>query len=117
MSGASGFINAPYSKSSRNTSGAWLKPQNTSFQKVRGLTKRGKRPDAPGEDATYEDYKLMLYRAGYAEKDINEAFTRFNVTSMTEHVPEKVAEDIADEVARMTEQKRNYMENHRDYAK
>ncbi|CAL2039232.1 unnamed protein product [Caenorhabditis brenneri] len=52
-------------------------------QKVRGLTKRGKRPDAPGEDATYEDYKIMLYRAGYAEKDINEAFTRFNVTTIS----------------------------------
>ncbi|KAF1756231.1 hypothetical protein GCK72_012684 [Caenorhabditis remanei] len=86
------------------------------MNKVRGLTKRGKRPDAPGEDATYEDYKIMLYRAGYAEKDINEAFTRFNVTTMTEHIPEKMAEDIADEVARVTEQKRNYMENHRDYA-
>ncbi|CAL2039238.1 unnamed protein product [Caenorhabditis brenneri] len=87
------------------------------MNKVRGLTKRGKRPDAPGEDATYEDYKIMLYRAGYAEKDINEAFTRFNVTTMTEHIPEKMAEDIAGEVARMTEQKRHYMENHRDYAK
>ena len=87
------------------------------FQKVRGLTKRGKRPDASGEDATYEDYKIMLYRAGYAEKDINEVFTRFNVTTMTEHIPEKMAEDIADEVARMREQKRHYMENHRDYAK
>ncbi|CAL2039239.1 unnamed protein product [Caenorhabditis brenneri] len=86
------------------------------MNKVRGLTKRGKRPDAPGEDATYEDYKIMLYRAGYAEKDINEAFTRFNVTTMTENIPEKMAEDIADEVARMTEQKRHYMENHRDYA-
>ncbi|CAP32481.1 Protein CBR-PKD-2 [Caenorhabditis briggsae] len=83
---------------------------------VRGLTKRGKRPDGPSEDATYEDYKIMLYRAGYAEKDINEAFTRFNVTTMTEHIPEKMAEDIADEVARTTEQKRHYMENHRDYA-
>ncbi|PIC31593.1 hypothetical protein B9Z55_012242 [Caenorhabditis nigoni] len=84
--------------------------------KVRGLTKRGKRPDGPSEDATYEDYKIMLYRAGYAEKDINEAFTRFNVTTMTDHIPEKMAEDIADEVARTTEQKRHYMENHRDYA-
>ncbi|CAL2039231.1 unnamed protein product [Caenorhabditis brenneri] len=35
---------------------------------------------------------------------------------MTKHIPEKMAEDIADEVARMTEQKRHYMENHRDYA-
>uniref|UniRef100_A0A8R1DY29 PKD_channel domain-containing protein n=1 Tax=Caenorhabditis japonica TaxID=281687 RepID=A0A8R1DY29_CAEJA len=87
------------------------------MNKVRGLKKRGKRPDAPeSEDATYEDYKLMLYRAGYAEKDINEAYTRFNVTMMTDHIPEKVAEDIADEVARVTEQKRSYMENHRDYA-
>ncbi|CAI2352289.1 unnamed protein product [Caenorhabditis sp. 36 PRJEB53466] len=87
------------------------------MNKVRGLTRRGKRPDAPSsEDATYEDYKIMLYRAGYAEKDINEAFTRFNVTELREHIPEKMAEDIADEVARQTQQKRSYMENHRDYA-
>ncbi|CAB3409583.1 unnamed protein product [Caenorhabditis bovis] len=85
------------------------------LNKIRGFGKKGKKPEKPEDNLTYEEYKMILYRSGYAEKDINEAYTRFNVTSMQDHVPPKIVEDIADEVAKTAEQRRTYMENHRDY--
>ncbi|CAI5448311.1 unnamed protein product [Caenorhabditis angaria] len=87
------------------------------MNKIYRLTKSNKKPEAPeSHDITYEEFRKILYRSGYAEEDINDAFTRFNVTSMDDQITPKVVEDIADKVAQSTEHRKHYLENHRDYA-
>ncbi|CAD6196169.1 unnamed protein product [Caenorhabditis auriculariae] len=84
------------------------------MSKVRRMMKRGKKPDAPTNDITYEDYKVELIRAGYDEKDINEAFTKYNIES-SEAVSDKMMEDLGVEMTAIMDRNKNYTENHKDY--